>query len=347
MSKLLKATLFLLGAYGLLLLAGGFPLAGAPEVYKSGLMLLLAGGIAFVSLWGAWRLSSGMRRRFAVGLGFLFLTCVGVVAAWKFGGMSLVWARQGGPMWFGAVAMACMALVGLLFCAIYGFFTLRLLTRRLWLAAVHACALLVLGGAWADYVGGEQAQYHCLVGKEAAVPQWNGKLSQQPPFSIRVTQFDVLYYGEPSYSLFSFENGQPVLLGTPELRGDTLVLGEESWALASAQHVPGMPYLVLPGKPARLLLSHDRPVKEYRAECLLTLGTGEHAEERRETLRVNEPISCEGWMIYLMNYSPQADGAKVVLMLRRAPGRIPALLGMVALILCTAGWCFSPNELKK
>ena len=71
----LVLTLMVLGAAGLLLLAGGFPLVGEPAVYRSGLMLGLGIAAALLALWGGWRLAAGQRARYVCGLVSSFFTC--------------------------------------------------------------------------------------------------------------------------------------------------------------------------------------------------------------------------------------------------------------------------------
>ena len=78
MTALLKGGIMALGAACVLLLAGAFPLMGAPEVYRSGAMLLLGGLTVLLSLWGGWRLAAGARGRLVFGLVCLFFTIAGL-----------------------------------------------------------------------------------------------------------------------------------------------------------------------------------------------------------------------------------------------------------------------------
>jgi hypothetical protein len=65
-----------------------------------------------------------------------------------------------------------------------------------------------------------------------------------------------------------------------------------------------------------------------------------HGDARVEhVLRVNHPLSIDGWRIYLMSHS-QTPRPYVVLLLRRDPGRLLVLAGIWCLILGVAGLCW-------
>ena len=345
---LLRTTLIVLGGACLLLVAGGFPLLGTPEVYRSGIMLLLGMAAAVLALWGGWYLAAGQRAQFVFGLVSTFFAMVGLVVVWRYGCRAVEYAGQGGAMWFGAVGMACTAVVGGLFTTIFGYFVLRLMNRRLWLAGTHWSLVLLAAGVCTDYCGEVTAA--------AQLPS-NGRVTVcevmtpegekvQLPFTLRVDSFTTSYYGEDTYSLYRREGTGWELIGHPVHEVDCLRYGDELWALEDLRISEGMPqpYLLLPGEPERLIMRDARPVRSYSAACHIETDYRGRRELRDEVVRVNEPIECKGWLIYLNSYTPMGRSTLVTLQLRRAPGRVAALSGMVGLILCTACWCWWRRE---
>ena len=345
---MLKFTLMLLGVVGVLLLVGGFPLVGVPAVYGSWLMLT-AGVLAIVlSLWGGWRIAAGQRAQFVFGLICTFFAGAGLVVLWQYGCRAVEYAALGGAMWFGALGMACTAVVGALFTGIFGFFVLRLMRRQLWLAGAHWSLALVGIGAYADHVGEVTAI--------AQLPS-NGRVTirevmtadgekERLPFTLRADSFSTTYYGDDSYTLYEWGHGQWVPVGNPVVEVDCLRYGDELWALEDLQLMDGMPQpcLVLPGEPVRLLMRDPRAVRDYSAALHIETDYRGRSEQRDEVVRVNYPLECKGWLIYLNSYTPMGRSTLVSLQLRRAPGRLPALVGMVGLILCTACWCWWRRE---
>lgn len=346
MGFLPKASIAVLAAVCLLLAAGGFPLMGAPAVYKGGMMLILAALAALLALWGGWRLAKGRRAQFVFGLVSVFLATAGLVAVWQFGTQAAAYARIGGAMWFGAAGMASLALVGLLFTAIFGFFMLKLMDNRLWLAGAHWSFCLLAAGAGIDYCG------------EVSCPLWlpaNGSAIEEAQaadgtkfslgFKLQAEDFGIERYDDapPAYTLYQWTGGKWNPIARPNLQNGRLIHGQESWPANSLQKNPflgSQPYVLLQGEPARLLMQDEPAVRSYHARCRVTSSYRGREEAREETLRVNEPISCNGWRIYLMGYRPMGGGALLQLEARRAPGRLPALAGMVGLIICCAFWCW-------
>lgn len=347
MSRLLCFSVLALGACCVLLLAGGFPLMGAEGVYAGGAALVLSLVLGLLCLLGMWRLSAGARLRFLCGMLGSFFCTAGVVAVVLFGKMGVAYARQGGPMWFGAAGMFCMGLVGALFVLIFGFLAYRLMSRRLWLAGAHACVALVLAGAWMDYSGERRTVLTLPVDARTEVSSVRLEDGRVEPlgFSLRMDDFQVSHYETEGYTLYGYGEAWEVL-GHPRREGQRLRWGEESWDVAELREAPGMPqpFLVLPGETPRLLMRDVPPVKDYTARCLLKTEYRGRAEERWEDLRVNEPLSCRGWRFYLMNYRPTEEVMRVELQARYSPGRWPTLAGMVGLILCTACWCWWKKE---
>ncbi len=347
----LVLTLMLLGAAGLLLLAGGFPLVGEPAVYRSGLMLGLGIAVALLALWGGWRIAAGQKARYVCGLVSCFFTCSGLMVLWMYGSKALQYAAMGGTMWFGAMGMACTAMVGVLFTCIFGYFTYRLMTRRLWLAGVHWSLTLLALGIYMDYCGEVRAAAQLPSNGRVTVCEVMTTAGEKIllPFTLRVDNFTASYYGEDSYSLYRREGEGWELLGHPTVEVDCLKFGEEMWALQDLRNMPGMPQpcLLLPAtgeQTERLLMRNARTVKDYAATCHIETTHRGRGEVRDEVVRVNQPLHCKGWLIYLNSYSPMSSSTLVTLQLRKAPGRFPALAGMVGIILCTACWCWWRRE---
>ena len=348
MSVALKASIMALGAACVLLLAGGFPLKGAAEVYRGGAMLLLGLVGTLLSLWGAWRLAVGQRVRFVFGLVFLFFAVIGLVMLGSYASQGLEFARLGGPMWMGALAMFCTALSGVVFFVVFGYLTKRVMTRRLWLAGVHASLALLAIGVYVDYKY-EVRSMMVLPADGSAVADsvlLPGGKKEPLGFSLKVESFSVAHYDNVSYTLYTMEQGRPVNPVAVKEQGDRLIAGSESWSKSLLTTAPGMqhPFCLLPGTPSRVILQNPPAVKDYCAYCLVKTDHRGRPEQRKQQLRVNDPISCKGWLISLVSYDTHHGKTLVRLQARRVPGRIAALGGMVGVIICTACWCWWRKE---
>ncbi len=348
MSSVLKVAQMVLGGLCVLLLAGGFPLAGAEGVYRSGAMLLLGGLVLLLSLWGTFRLASGRYGQLIFGLLFLFFACTGVLMVGEYGSKAVEYAMQGGAMWAGAVGMGCTALVGVVFLAVFGYLCKRVMNHsRLWLAGLHAAIALLVLGVYTDAAEQVRVSMALPADGRPLPAEVSTPSGEKLPlgFRLQVDEFTVRYYDDAHYALYPIIQGRP---GTPqavERRGERLHLGAESWAVASLQQAPGMPrpFRLLPGNPPRVLVEEPGTVRDYCASCTLHTDYKGRPETRRETLRVNEPIRCKGWLVYLNSYRA-GNPAVVQLELRRAPGRVMALSGIVGIMVCSAVWCWSRKE---
>ncbi len=346
MRTLLKGTLMLLGAGCTLLFAGAFPLLGAPSLYHGGAMLLLGLLVAALSLWGGLRLAKDNVVRLFCGLFCSFMAGIGLVTVLRYGGKALDYADIGGVMWFGALGMSCIAMVGVIFSAVFGFFARKLMLPILWLAGAHVACFVVLAGAYVDFCTETRELTHLRAdGQEVLGTYGSGQLL---PFQLRADDFDIDYYeGNESYSLMSFNHltGQWQRLGAVVEQGDELVFGEERWSRENMQRAPGMPRPFLVAGGQRVILQDAPVVKEYRATCHVMTKHRGRDEARNEILRVNEPIEVKGWQVTLMSHGQAADGTpQLVLQLRHAPGRFWTLTGIAGLILCTACWCWTPKK---
>lgn len=349
MSKALKATLMLIGAVCVLLFAGGFPRLGAPEVYRGGAMLLLGVLAGLLSLWGGWVLARGMRLRLVFGLFFTMLAIVGLVTLFTYGSRAFELAAQGGAMWAGAIGMGCTAMVGVIFTVVFGYLASRLMTRRLWLAGVHVCVLLITVGAYLDFCGEEKAVLSLPANGSVTATSVRTRDGRELPldFAMTITDFDISYYESDHYSIRRSKGGCWVEPQRLELRDGFLYLGEdEKWTLSELRTAPGIdqPFLLVPGEPARLIVKDPPTVREYTAQCSLTQKYRGRDESSREVLRVNEPIERKGWVITLMSHRPMGDTQLVIMQARRAPGRIWVLAGLAGLMVTTACWCWGRKE---
>lgn len=345
MRRSITITLMLIGAACVLLLAGGFPLMGAPEVYRSGAMMLLGLAAAVACAVAGWRIAAGERLRLLGGLICVFFACAGLAVVWQFGSQAVEMARLGGPMWFGAVGMACTGVVGLLFTGLFGFFAKRAMHSRLWLAGAHWALVLIALGAYLDYCGEQRIPVSMTAGSTEKLSEVRTADGATLPldFTLALEQFELTRYDTRSYTLHRFEQGRWQAVCPLTENGGALTLPDgKSVQVADLRTAPGMPhpFLLLQGGVAQLIMQDVPPVREYKVLCRVdTLYRG-RPETRRVTIKVNEPLSCKGWVVYLMNYRETADGTRVELLLRRAPGRLMALAGMVGLILCCAFWCW-------
>ena len=348
MSAWLKAALMLLGAGCVLLLAGAFPLAGAPAVYRGGAMLVAGALPGLLCLYGGWKLSSGMRARFLGGLACVFFAATGVSGVVFFGRQGLVNAQMGGAMWFGALAMFCLATVGLLFLCVFGFLAWRAMYRRLWLAAVHWALALMVVGAFMDYLYEVTAPVRVVPGRGQAVTEVVADGGTLPlGFSLDVEKFDISYYPEETYTLYRYDEGRWNAAGKPVREGDALVLGGRRWDVSALRLAPEMPRPFLlqeDGGKMELLMQDSRTVLDYCAVCRVVSEHRGREESRTVEIRVNEPLSFKGWVIHLQSWRPMGKDILVEFTARRAPGRLAVLGGMVGLIITVACWCWKRRD---
>ncbi len=353
MRTLLKATLMVLGAGCVLLFAGGFPLMGAPAVYHGGAMFLLGILAGLLALWGGLRIARGSIARLLFGLFCCFMAGIGLVMVMRYGSKAIDYAGIGGAMWFGAIAMGCIATVGVIFSGLFGFFAKKLMQPRLWLAGAHVACFLVLLGSYLDYAFERRSTERLRVDGaqelicSAALPSIN------LPFRLRADDFAIDYYdGGDHYSMLLFDHAtlRWQRLGAVEVEGDELVYGEQRWPKSQLKAAPGMPMprpLLVAGQ-RRVIVKDAAPVKEYRARCHVMTKHRGRDEARDEILKVNEPVEVKGWQVTLMSHEQAADGTpQLVLQLRYAPGRFWTLTGMLGLILCTACWCWQQGGKMK
>lgn len=348
MKAVVKVSLMALGALVVLLFTGGFPLAGAEGVYRSGGMVTAALAVSLLSLWGCVSLSRGKWALFAVGLVSFFLAVSGGVALACFGKAAWRYAEQGGVMWWGFVGMGCLALVGAIFAGLFGWLSLRALSSRLWLAAAHGCLALVAVGAFWDFWGEQVATVRLEVGGAAAEQAVgrDGKIVPLP-FSLRVTDFRVSYYDEPSYVIYTFSEGKWSAPESLAIEGEFLRLGEERWPLGGLKRASGMPqpYMLVQGKPLRLIMRQEAPVRDYVARCQVTEEYRPGISGNlREDLRVNEPLSHQGWQVALMSFDNRGEAVDVLVQVRRAPGRLAVIGGIVGLVVSVAFWCWGGEK---
>ena len=338
-----------LGAACVLLLAGAFPLLGAPEVYRSGAVLLLGALAVLLCLWGGWRLVPGRRVQLIAGLVFLFFTVTGLCMLLEYGAKALEYAGIGGPMWAGFVGMGCVALTGVVFMAVFGFLCYRVMNARvLWLAGAHWAVALLGVGAFADAFWEIRVPVTMPADARTELTELILDDGRCIPlgFRLRVDDFEVKHYDDATYTIYSFENGRPGTALPVERRGDTLHLGQESWPVSALKSAPGMPhpFTMLPGKPARVLVQKPGTVRDYCARVVAFTDHRGRPETHKAELRVNTPFSCKDWRFSLSSYRQEGGQTEVLLQARRAPGRFAAICGMLGIIICTAVWCWWRKE---
>lgn len=350
MSTLLKGSLIAIGALCVLLAAGAFPLMGAPQIYKGGMLFSTCVLTTLMILWAGFRLSKGMRLQFICGLVSTFFAITGLVVVWQFGSHAIQYAKIGGAMWFGAIGMGSITIVGLLFVAIFGYLSQRLMTHKLWLAGAHWSLALLAVGAYIDYCGETTGSLQLPADGHTELTELVTPEGTRYPlgFSLKAKSFTVDHYEDTiSYTLYSWQGGKWRPEGHPQLHNGMLTYLGECWSLESLRTAPTVdsrPFYLCPGEPARLIMQDPPPVRQYSAECLVTTDYRGRKEERTTILRVNAPISCNGWQLYLMSYQPMGKTSLLQLQARRAPGRLPAIAGMVGIIICTSFWCWSRKE---
>lgn len=343
----LKSALAVLAALCVLLLAGAFPLMGAEDVYRGGAMILAGTAAMLLSLLGGYQLAAGARARLVGGLICLFFTGAGVAILWQFSAMGIRLAQTGGPLWAGAVAMFSTALLGGVFTGIFGYLCHKCFhTQRLWLAAAHICLALLVAGAFTDYFCEKRTLVSLPVDGKTALSSVSIDGTDIPlDFSLTLTRFDVSYYDTHTYALYTMKDGKPAAPQELMQEGDMLRLGAETWPLSSLKTAPGMPhpFLMIPGEEPRVILQNPPTVRDYAAACTLHTTHRNRPEVRKETLRVNEPVECKGWRLYLTDYNESSQGTRVSLQVRRAPGRVPALAGIIGVVICMGAWCWKKN----
>lgn len=368
MSGWLKATLMLLGAVCVLLVAGAFPVLGAPAVFRGGLMQLLGLAVGAVALWGGWRIASGLRVQFVFGLVCCFFAVSGVIAAWMYGCKAVEHALLGGVMWFGALGMACTAVVGVLFAVIFGYFVRGVMRRTLWLAAAHWSAAFIVFGAFADYCLEKTAIVYAGVGSDSKITQVTTATGESLPleFALQVDDFAVSHYDasaeaspqmhhrmilrqDDTYAVCIWRQNMWAVLPEHhwELQGDSLVMGGQRFSVADMLPNDKFEFpCKLISEPVPQGVNVQGSVKEYRAGCRVFTEHRGRPETRHEVLRVNEPIACKDWHVYLLSYdyNPITNRVSVILQARKAPGRWFVMVGMVGLMLSTACWCWWRRE---
>ena len=343
-----RITLMALGAGVVLLLGGGCPVLGAPQVYRGGAMLVLAGLVAVLGLWGAYAQSRRSLARLLAGAVFVYMAVVGLVVLREYGLKGIEYCGLGGAMLFGAVGQFCTALVGVIFTAVFGYLAGRVMTRRLWLAGLHLCVAVLVCGAFIDYAC-EVRQRVTLPADGTAVlaEAQTGQGAEPLGFSLRVLDFQEVYYDDaPTYSLYTMGDGAAAGVQPVPCENGELLVGDLRVPVAELRPVPGMPRpcKVLAGEPPRVVLQNAPAVREYACRCEIATTHRGRDERYTATLRVNAPLSCRGWLVYLESHGMQGGTPCATLLLRRAPGRLAVLSGLVGIIICTACWCWWKKE---
>ncbi len=328
-------------------MTGAFPLLGVPEIYQSGVMLLLGILTAALALSGALCLARKKISRLIFGCIASFFCIAGLIASYRYGAEAINYASIGGGGWFAAVAMGCYGMMGLLFFGIFGYLLTRFMTRNLWLAIAHLSLGLIALGAYLDFCFEERASLTLATSSteptESVITPDGRELALG--FGVRAKTFKVSYYPSP-YGLYERQGNAWKLIATLEDKDGILHHGEESWDSKLVKTNLGMgdqAYLALPASSSnamRLITREPATVKNYEANCEISHRKGKYDL----VLRVNEPIERQGWGLSLINFKEIGNQTIIQIQARSAPGRLIAMSGMIGLIISIAASCWWRKE---
>lgn len=343
MTQGLKATLMVIGAAGVLLFAGACPRLGAEAVYRSGAMLAVGTLAGLLALYGSWKLAAGYRANLIVGAVSLFFLSAGLGIIYNYSAKA--WEFLTGGQWVGAVGMLCFALMGLIFMLVFGYLAYKSLRGRIWAATAHLAFFFIMLGGMIDFFCEERGVLQMTAGGPAVREVTTEGRSTLPlDFELQLLSTDIQRTGEPTYTLYTYQNNRWVAPVPLAVEGNTLRLGEETW---NRELPGGQAHLLLPGSPMRLIVRTPAPVSFYDAECRLTQSyRGTPTTETRH-IRVNTPLECKGWQISLLDMQETPAGGAAVMQARRAPGRGIVLAGLVGLIISTCGMCWQRKPSDK
>ncbi len=344
--KLLKAGIAAKAAAVVILIAGAWPLGGAPAVYHSGFLLSLGALIGLLCLCAGARMAGKRWLRLLPAALLAFIAAGCLCGAWMYAKAGIEFALSGEWKWLGSLGrwVTALALLGIAGVAAAGVH--RLMDVRLWLAAAHF-SLAVMGiGCFSDYAGEVKGTLFLTAAEEGApVPMQHG-LHQEGRsypfgFSIGLLGFSVEYYDDAPCGLYAYEEGQWKLKRELTPREGVLHVEEGlDVPLGRLKTLSGMPHPMYVLEDGRVLLKGAAPVKSYDALCTVTTN----GRDEKRHVRVNEPLAQGGWLFYLADYREVHGRPGVYLTARYAPGRPWMLGGMGALLVSTAFWCWTPRR---
>ncbi len=344
--KLVKASLAVIASALIILIAGAWPLDGTPEVYRSGFLLLLGGVIGILSFCAGVTLTGKQWWRLLLSSLLTFIAAGCLCGAWLYTVAGIGFASGGEWRWLGSLGRWIMAaaMLGIVGVSAVGIF--RLMTGRLWLAAVHFSLVAMGGGCFLDYCSEIKGTLRLPVPQNGEAPfmqenVYDGNRMHPFGFSLGVRQFTVLRYADAvTCRLCVYKNGQWQVQTELIPQNGILKTDDISVPLSELKIFPCIPHAMYVLEDGRVIVKNEAPVKSYEAVCVIE--TDGKKEEYR--LRVNEPISHNGWLFYLMHCDNEQGKQTVYVTARCAPGRPWVIGGMVALMISVAFWCWLPSR---
>ena len=250
------------------------------------------------------------------------------------GGQAVIFAS---PLFIALLAVLSLLLLG---CA---------LRRRPWrdlgFVLAHGGLVLILLGAFVGFLLGRKAEFAAPISPEHVLHELPGP-GEQPialPFGLSVTEFSVQFY-DPGYHLYRPPQGTAdyVFERTLALQGGERLVIDAGLILPASElrDAQGNWVRQHPLPDGRLLQMADPSPRHYEATLRLSHET---RPSRQARLRVNHPVSEQGWRFYLMSYD-RRDRQYVVLSARRDPGRALVIPGLWAVMLGMAWLCWFPTR---
>lgn len=345
-TKLIKASLAVTAAALVILMAGAWPVGGAPEVYRSGFLLLLGGVIGALSFCAGITLTGKQWWRLLLSALLAFIATGCLCGAWMYTVAGIDFAAGGGWRWLGSLGRWIMAtaMLGIVGVSAVGIF--RLMSSRLWLATVHFSLVSMGIGCLADYCGEIKGSLSLPVAQNGQPPVMQesvyvGNCLYPFGFSFGIKQFTVSRYDDAvTCCLCIYKNGQWQVQSEMTPQNGILKTDNFSVPLSELKTLPGMPYAMYVLEDGRVIVKNEAPVKSYDAVCVIENGgkTEEHH------ILVNEPVSYNDWIFYLMHCDFSQGRQTVYITARCAPGRPWMIGGMAALMLSVACWCWLPSR---
>jgi len=215
-------------------------------------------------------------------------------------------------------------------------------SRKLAFLLVHLAVVLILAGAFAGYLFGEEGNLRLPLGArhyaDSLPPDTRAEARPRPlGFEVAADDFQVEFY-PPRYTLFALlpreevERGQMPYEAVKDYdigSADTLSIeGVGELAVSNLRNEADGTWLPQYRLPNGMVLSLSRQTPAFYGVTLL-LRDGELETERR--LEINAPASYGGWRFYLMSYDSR-NRSYVDLFVRRDPGRAAVIAGMWILI---------------
>ena len=209
--------------------------------------------------------------------------------------------------------------------------------RRLPALLAHAGPLVLLCGALGGFLWGRQGTLVLPLTERHptdAVRLDDGQTASLG-FPVSATLFRVDYY-PPQYDVY--RNGTDLIRRVPVDETPAVDLGEGGWVRVEELKEPGEDrwaeaYTLTNGW---VLREVPRTARSFEAQLAFA---GTDGARRRESLRVNHPVTHKGWRFYLQSYDSESQ-RYVVVSARRDPGRGLVVAGIWMMVAGTALVCW-------